>query len=110
MPTLQYTIIWVNLNAHKVMTGLVQISKLVAVVYINLEVTMDSSIKDLPTPPMSTVSAQATKRATCGEHEVGLSWFSLRQRSKSTNSFEQPCLIFWITGLFSQMNFPHYTL
>lgn len=70
---------------------------------------MESSIKDLPTPPMSTVSAQATKRATCGEHEVGLSWFSLRQRSKSTNSLEQPCLIFWITGLFSQMNFPHYT-
>lgn len=66
---------------------------------------MDRSIKDLPTPPMSTVSAQATKRATWGEHEVGLSWFSLRQRSKSINSLEQPCLILWITGLLAQMNF-----
>lgn len=70
----------------------------------DLELTKDNSIKDLPTPPMSTVSAQATKRATCGEHEVGLSWFSLRQRSKSTNSLEQPRLIFWITGLFSHEN------
>lgn len=55
--------------------------------------------KDLPTPLRSTVSAQPRKRATCGEQEVGVSWFSLRQRSNSTNSLEQSCLIFWITGL-----------
>lgn len=60
---------------------------------------MDNSSKDLPTPLRSTVSAQARKRATCGEQEVGLSWFSLRQRSNSTNSLEHSCLIFWITGL-----------
>lgn len=50
------------------------------------------------TPLRSTVSAQPRKRATCGEQEVGLFWFSLRQRSNSVNSEEQPCLIFWITG------------
>lgn len=69
----------------------------------DLELCMAISNKDLPTSLMSTVSAQATKRATCGEQEVGLSWFSLRQRSNSTNSLEQSCLIFWITGLSTQI-------
>lgn len=64
---------------------------------------MANSVKGLPTPVMSTVSAQATKRATCGEQEVGSSWFSLRQRSKFTNSLEHSCLIFWITGLSTQI-------
>lgn len=58
------------------------------------------SCSSSPTPLRSTVSAQPRKRATCGEQEVGCSWFSLRQRSNSTNSLEQPCLILWITGLW----------
>lgn len=69
----------------------------------DLEFCKANSSEDSPTPLMSTVSAQPRKRATCGVQEVGLSWFSLRQRSNSTNSLEQPCLIFWITGLSKQM-------
>lgn len=64
---------------------------------------MADSGKDLPTPLMSTASAQPRKRATWGEQEVGLSWYSLRHRSNATNSLEQSCLIFWITGLSKQI-------
>lgn len=69
----------------------------------DFELYIANSSKDLPTSLRSTVSAQPRKRATCAEQEVGLSWFSLRQCSNSTNSLEQSCLIFWITGLTKQM-------
>lgn len=65
---------------------------------------VSNPFKYLHTSLMSTVSAQATKRATCGEQEVGVSWFSLRHRSNCTNCVEQSWRIFWITGLSTGRN------
>lgn len=59
----------------------------------------DISCNNLHAPLRSTVSAQPKKRDMCAEQELGVSWFSLRHCSNFTNSWEQSCLIFWITGL-----------
>lgn len=53
----------------------------------------------VPAALMSTVSAQAMKRATCAEHTWASDWFSRRQRSNCMNSPAQSVRIFWITGL-----------
>lgn len=52
---------------------------------------------------MSTVLAQARKRATCDEQAWAEDWFSLRQRSNSANSPAQSARIFLITGLHEEM-------